>query len=268
VPFVRLTLENKKKTNVQNKEEMTTNQSIHVLAHDNDNEFQIYSLGNEFGHPEWLDFPRAGNNDSYHYARRLFHLPDDESLRYKYLNAWDQAMNTVEEKYQWLSATNTASLLIDEHRRLLLVIFYCHSLLVDDTKTINLLFSNVDLMVFYLYSIFIRIKVFPIIVLDVLNPASKLFRLEHSNQSFALNNCQWLFDSFRYKIVLNSDSKAFDGLERINNEQEFVTEDFKWDERPFSFKVSQPSMMHIEPIESVSSTFRFMHRAVLFWFLL
>jgi 1,4-alpha-glucan branching enzyme len=64
-------------------------------------------LGNEFGHPEWLDFPRAGNNDSYHYARRLFYLADDETLRYKYLNAWDQAMNATEEKYKWLSATNT-----------------------------------------------------------------------------------------------------------------------------------------------------------------
>ncbi len=63
--------------------------------------------GNEFGHPEWLDFPRAGNGDSYHYARRLFYLPEDDTLRYKYLNAWDQAMNNCEEEYKWLSATNT-----------------------------------------------------------------------------------------------------------------------------------------------------------------
>ncbi len=27
-------------------------------------------MGNEFGHPEWIDFPRAGNNNSFHYARR------------------------------------------------------------------------------------------------------------------------------------------------------------------------------------------------------
>ena len=74
----------------------------------------IIYLGNEFGHPEWLDFPRAGNNDSYHYARRLFYLPDDDTLRYKYLNAWDQAMNNLEEKYQWLSATNTVRLRVVE----------------------------------------------------------------------------------------------------------------------------------------------------------
>lgn len=69
--------------------------------------FFLFFQGNEFGHPEWLDFPRAGNNDSYHYARRLFYLTEDESLRYKYLNAWDQAMNACEEEYKWLSATNT-----------------------------------------------------------------------------------------------------------------------------------------------------------------
>ncbi len=39
-------------------------------------------IGNEFGHPEWLDFPREGNDFSYYYARRQMNLPDDESLRY------------------------------------------------------------------------------------------------------------------------------------------------------------------------------------------
>ena len=58
--------------------------------------------GNEFGHPEWLDFPRIGNNESYHYARRQFHLADDDLLKYKYLNRFDAAMNHLEEKYGWL----------------------------------------------------------------------------------------------------------------------------------------------------------------------
>ena len=39
-------------------------------------------IGNEFGHPEWLDFPREGNGFSYHYARRQMNLPDDKMLRY------------------------------------------------------------------------------------------------------------------------------------------------------------------------------------------
>ncbi|KAI8818797.1 1,4-alpha-glucan branching enzyme [Fimicolochytrium jonesii] len=53
-------------------------------------------MGNEFGHPEWLDFPRAGNNSSFHYARRQYNLIDDKLLRYKYLNEFDKAMNTLE----------------------------------------------------------------------------------------------------------------------------------------------------------------------------
>ena len=58
--------------------------------------------GNEFGHPEWLDFPRVGNNDSYHYARRQWNLVDDPNLKYKFLNNFDAAMNHLEEQYQWL----------------------------------------------------------------------------------------------------------------------------------------------------------------------
>lgn len=38
-------------------------------------------IGNEFGHPEWLDFPREGNGFSYYYARRQMNLVDDHLLR-------------------------------------------------------------------------------------------------------------------------------------------------------------------------------------------
>ncbi len=38
-------------------------------------------IGNEFGHPEWLDFPREGNNFSYYYARRQMNLVEDKHLR-------------------------------------------------------------------------------------------------------------------------------------------------------------------------------------------
>ncbi|KAL3842252.1 hypothetical protein ACJMK2_020286 [Sinanodonta woodiana] len=60
-------------------------------------------MGNEFGHPEWLDFPRIGNNESFHYCRRQYHLADDNLLKYKYLNCWDKDMIHLETKYQWLS---------------------------------------------------------------------------------------------------------------------------------------------------------------------
>ncbi|MFO7868565.1 MAG: alpha amylase C-terminal domain-containing protein [Bacteroidales bacterium] len=49
-------------------------------------------MGNEFGHPEWVDFPRSGNNWSYHYARRQWSLQYDENLRYKFLSQFDKDM--------------------------------------------------------------------------------------------------------------------------------------------------------------------------------
>ena len=49
-------------------------------------------MGNEFGHPEWVDFPREGNGWSYHYARRQWHLRDAEELRYRFLADFDRAM--------------------------------------------------------------------------------------------------------------------------------------------------------------------------------
>ncbi|MFP4226033.1 MAG: alpha amylase C-terminal domain-containing protein, partial [Desulfobacterales bacterium] len=49
-------------------------------------------MGNEFGHPEWIDFPRAGNGWSYRYARRQWHLAEDPSLKYHQLGQFDRAM--------------------------------------------------------------------------------------------------------------------------------------------------------------------------------
>lgn len=49
-------------------------------------------MGNEFGHPEWIDFPREGNKWSFKYARRQWHLVDDANLRYCDLNKFDKAM--------------------------------------------------------------------------------------------------------------------------------------------------------------------------------
>ena len=49
-------------------------------------------MGNEFGHPEWIDFPREGNGWSYKYARRQWDLVDREDLQYQFLNNFDNAM--------------------------------------------------------------------------------------------------------------------------------------------------------------------------------
>jgi 1,4-alpha-glucan branching enzyme len=49
-------------------------------------------MGNEFGHPEWIDFPREGNNWSYKYARRQWNLVDNMDLKYHWLGDFDRDM--------------------------------------------------------------------------------------------------------------------------------------------------------------------------------
>ena len=55
-------------------------------------------MGNEFGHPEWIDFPREGNGWSYHYCRRQWSLADNPELRYQYLNAFEKAVVAMAKK--------------------------------------------------------------------------------------------------------------------------------------------------------------------------
>ena len=75
---------------------------IRLITHGLGGEGYLNFEGNEFGHPEWLDFPREGNKNSYHYARRQFNLIDDHLLRYRFLNDFDAKMQWTEEKYGWL----------------------------------------------------------------------------------------------------------------------------------------------------------------------
>jgi 1,4-alpha-glucan branching enzyme len=59
-------------------------------------------MGNEFGHPEWVDFPREGNNWSYYYARRQWSLRDDKSLKYHFLADFDKAMMRMATEFSAL----------------------------------------------------------------------------------------------------------------------------------------------------------------------
>ncbi|XP_078089193.1 1,4-alpha-glucan-branching enzyme isoform X1 [Mustelus asterias] len=83
---------------------MQLHKMIRLITHALGGEGYLNFIGNEFGHPEWLDFPRTGNNESYHYARRQFNLLDNQLLRYYQLNTFDTDMNKLEEKYGWLAA--------------------------------------------------------------------------------------------------------------------------------------------------------------------
>ncbi len=52
-------------------------------------------MGNEFGHPEWIDFPREGNGWSHKYARRQWNLVDNKELCYHYLGDFDREMLSI-----------------------------------------------------------------------------------------------------------------------------------------------------------------------------
>lgn len=59
-------------------------------------------MGNEFGHPEWIDFPREGNNWSYKYARRQWQLADNEELKYFDLAKFDRKMVSLHHDFKIL----------------------------------------------------------------------------------------------------------------------------------------------------------------------
>ncbi|MDO4866440.1 MAG: alpha-amylase family glycosyl hydrolase [Clostridia bacterium] len=71
-------------------------------------------MGNEFGHPEWIDFPREGNGWSYKYARRQWSLMENGYLKYQWLANFDRAMLKFSRKYRVLNKTDTTCLWIDQ----------------------------------------------------------------------------------------------------------------------------------------------------------
>lgn len=63
-------------------------------------------MGNEFGHPEWIDFPREGNNWSFEKCRRQWDLADNKNLLFIDLLAFDTQMNETCEKYDILTTSH------------------------------------------------------------------------------------------------------------------------------------------------------------------
>ena len=76
-------------------------------------------MGNEFGHPEWLDFPREGNGWSYHYCRRQWSLVDHPELKYQHLAAFDRALMDLVRQHKLLSAPPAKQLWVDHDRKIL-----------------------------------------------------------------------------------------------------------------------------------------------------
>jgi len=90
-------------------------------------------MGNEFGHPEWIDFPREGNGYCYHHARRQWSLLEADHLRYQGLNEFDIAMQRLDADLGVLTAapierlmTHTAMKLLAYRRGDLVFVFNFH----------------------------------------------------------------------------------------------------------------------------------------------
>ena len=76
-------------------------------------------MGNEFGHPEWIDFPREGNGWSYKYARRQWSLSEPDYLRYKYIKDFDRDMIHLFKKENLLSSP-PEHIVADEAKKVLI----------------------------------------------------------------------------------------------------------------------------------------------------
>jgi len=133
-------------------------------------------MGNEFGHPEWIDFPREGNNWSYKYARRQWSLLDNPDLKYRYLGEFDRMMINAVKENRIMSSLFGNQLNVDE---------------VNNT----IAFERNNLVFLFNF-----------------HPVNSIpdyrFRVHKPGE---------------YKIILNSDSKAFGGHGRIDESISYFT---------------------------------------------
>lgn len=83
---------------------MALHKMLRLLTMSLGGEGYLTFMGNEFGHPEWIDFPREGNGWSYHYCRRQWSLSDHPDLKYKYLLAFEKDMVAAAKKYHVIGA--------------------------------------------------------------------------------------------------------------------------------------------------------------------
>jgi len=92
---------------------MALHKMIRLLTIGLGGEAYLNFMGNEYAHPEWIDFPREQNGWSYQHCRRQWNLADDDNLRFKLLGNFDKAMircdnefGFVGNEHQYVSTTN------------------------------------------------------------------------------------------------------------------------------------------------------------------
>ncbi|CAL5194198.1 unnamed protein product [Lathyrus oleraceus] len=162
-------------------------------------------MGNEFGHPEWIDFPRGeqhlpngkivpGNNNSYDKCRRRFDLGDADYLRYHGMQEFDRAMQHLEERYGFMTSE--------------------HQYISRKNEGDRVIIFERDNLVF------------------VFN-----FHWTNSYSDYKVG----CLKPGKYKIVLDSDDTLFGGFNRLNHTAEYFTSEGWYDDRPRSFLVYAPS---------------------------
>ncbi|KAL7247874.1 hypothetical protein ACSBR2_002724 [Camellia fascicularis] len=161
-------------------------------------------MGNEFGHPEWIDFPRGdhylsdgkfipGNGFSYDKCRRRFDLGDADYLRYHGMQEFDQAMQHLEEAYGFMTSEHQYISRKDEGDRMII-------------------FERGNLVFVFNF---------------------------HWNNSYSDYRVGCLHPG-KYKMVLDSDELLFGGFNRLDHNAEYFTFDGWSDNRPHSFLVYAP----------------------------
>ena len=96
---------------------MALHKLIRLMTISTGGEAYLNFMGNEFGHPEWIDFPRAGNEWSYKHARRQWSLSENGFLRYSQLAEFDRAMIEMVKEYGVLGDGYPYNHMMDEHNK-------------------------------------------------------------------------------------------------------------------------------------------------------
>ncbi|MBO5685156.1 MAG: 1,4-alpha-glucan-branching enzyme, partial [Alistipes sp.] len=96
---------------------MALHKMIRLMTISTGGQAYLNFMGNEFGHPEWIDFPREGNDWSYAHARRQWSLATNGFLRYSFLGEFDRAMIKLIKKYKVLADGYAWNLQMDEQNK-------------------------------------------------------------------------------------------------------------------------------------------------------
>jgi 1,4-alpha-glucan branching enzyme len=113
---------------------MALHKMIRLITMSLGGEAYLNFMCNEWGHPEWIDFPRQGNNYSYHYCRRQWSLKTNEGLRFgqlgefdKVMQSWESVFGSLIKPHMYVTLTNEEDKVIVFEKGELVYIFNFHT---------------------------------------------------------------------------------------------------------------------------------------------